>query len=133
MSSNFSNASYNQSGYQAVGPIVATLVAGAAAAPIVTFDVTPLHRVTITIDVTVADLTGLEVWVRGDPAAKWMQVTLDQPQIEAYGRSDASTDVTTTAAGATAYLRIETLGSSDVQLRAKSAGAAVLSITAGGK
>lgn len=117
--------------YQDVGPIAAVLVAGAAVAPVATFNLTPLSRITISIAVTVAALTGLEIWVRGDRAAEWMQLSVSQ--VEAYGRNDAGSDVTTIPVGAAGFVKLETLGWADVQLRAKSAGAAVLSITAGGK
>jgi len=117
--------------YQDVGPIVVALVAGAAAVTVATFNVTPLSRVTISIAVTIAALTGLEIWVRGDRAAEWIPLSLSQ--IEAYGRSDTGSDVTTIPVGVSGFVKLETLGWSEVQLRAKSAGAAALSITAGGK
>ncbi|MFS2004618.1 hypothetical protein ACEN9F_13430 [Duganella sp. CT11-25] len=117
--------------YQDVGPIAVTLTAGTAAAVIATFDVTPLSRLTISVAVTVAALTGFEVWARGDRNAKWIPLALSQ--VEAYGRDDAGTDVTTTPAGASGFVQLVALGWSEVQIRAKSAGAAALTITAGGK
>jgi hypothetical protein len=130
MATDFSKRTYTTV-YQDVGPNLATLVGGGATAVIATFDVTAISRVTITFAVSVAPLTGLEVWVRGDRGAKWIQLALSQ--VEAYGRDDAGSDVTSTPAGVSGFVKVETLGWSDVQLRAKSAGAALLSTTAGGK
>ena len=130
MASDFNQFSYTSSGFQSAGPIIATLVAGAAMADIATFDLTSLRQsATISIDVSTAALNGLEIWVRGDPNARWIPLTL--AQVEAYGRNDAGTDVTTTPAGATGFIKIADWAT--VLLRAKSAGAAVLTITAGGK
>lgn len=131
MANNFTQSSFTPSGFQSVGPVAATLVAGASAAEIVTFDVTALHEVTVSFAVSAAPLTGLEIWVRGDPLAQW--IPLGIAQIDGYGRSDSGSDVTTTPAGTTGFVQLKTFGWSHLQLRAKSAGAAALSITAGGK
>lgn len=129
MANNFSKFSFTASGYQSIDPITKILVPGASAVEIITLDLTPVKRATITIAVTVAALTGLEVWVRGDQNGEWMQLSLDQ--IYAYGRNDAGINPSNTPANVSCFVSVE--GWSDVQLRAKSAGAASLFITAGGK
>lgn len=126
----FQRLSYS-SVYQQIDPITVTLTAGAAAAAVATFDITPVQIITVTMDVTVAALTGVEVWVRGDTAARWIQLSLDQ--LDAYGRSDAGSDVNATPVGAACFLMLNCVGWSDVMIKAKSAGAAKLSITAGGQ
>jgi hypothetical protein len=117
--------------YQQIDPVTATLVAGAAAAAVATFDITPVKIITVTLDVTIAALTSVEVWVRGDKAARWIQLSIDQ--LDAYGRSDTSKDINATPAGSACFIMLNCVGWSDVMVKAKSAGAAKLSITAGGQ
>ena len=121
----------NTTVYQDVGPVLAVLVAGAPAVAVCSFDVTSIEHITISFKVGVAGLAGLEVWVRGDRAAEWLPMAL--AQVEAYGRNDSGTDITTTPVGVTGFVKLETRGWSDVQLRSKSNGASTMSITAGGK
>ncbi|GGY12631.1 hypothetical protein GJV26_00105 [Massilia dura] len=117
--------------YQQVDPVTATLVAGAAAAVVATFDITPIKFITVSLDVTIAALTGVEVWVRGDTRARWIQLTADQ--LDGYGRSDTGTDINSTPAGSACFMMLNCIGWSDVMIKAKSAGAAKLSVTAGGQ
>ena len=132
MANDFSQFSFNRSGYQEAGPINKTLVAGAAAQVIATLDLTPLQdSVTISIAVGVAALTGLDIYVRGDSMGEWLPMSI--AQLYSYGRNDSGTDVTTTPAGTTASITVLTRGCASIQLRAKSAGAATISTTAGGK
>lgn len=126
----FQRLSYS-SVYQQIDPVTATLVAGAAAAAVATFDITPISMVTITLDVAVSALTSVEVWVRGDKQARWISMPVDQ--LIGYGRSDVGTDINTTPSGAACFIMLNCLGWSDVQIKASSAGAAKLTISAGGK
>lgn len=117
--------------YQELDPIAATLVAAAAAAPVATFDITPIRIITVTLDVTVAALNGLEIWVRGDTRGRWFQLPVDQ--LLGYGRSDTQADITTSPAGQACFVMLDCTGWSDLQIKAKSGGAAKLAITAGGQ
>jgi hypothetical protein len=131
MQTNFAKRTYTTV-FQDIGPIAATLVAGAAVAAIVTLDVTPLSRVSITVGVSIADLSAFEIWVRTDRVgAPWLQLALDQAK--KWGRSDAGIDLAKTPAGASCFVSLETQDWCDVEIRVASSGASVLSITAGGK
>lgn len=116
-----------------------TLVAGAAAAVVATLDVRAVNQMTMSIDVSVAALTGLQVYARSDVNAKWVPiatVAVDYTSVSGLAlsvRSDGAADLTTTPAGVTATFGISTAFWSDIQVLAASAGNAVLSITAGRK
>lgn len=113
-------------------PVSSTLVAGAgSAAPIADIDCSGIRVLTVTLAVTVAALNGFEVWARGDSGGAYFQLPISS--LNGYGRSDSGTDLTSTPAGVTAFLQIDTFGWAGVELRAKSAGAAAVSLTAGGK
>lgn len=130
MSNNFSPFSYNASGYQSVGPITAQLVASDPLVDVAVFDVTAVALVNLSIKVAGAPLNGLGLWLRSDPLADPIPLPLDK--IKSYGRSDTSSDVAATPAGVTASLQIRTQGWYQLGVQAKSAGASVLSLTAGG-
>lgn len=117
--------------FQQLDKTTITLVAGAVAAAVATLDVTPLGSLTVSIDVTVAPLTGLEVWARGDKYGRWFPVPIDQ--LDGYGRSDAGIDVAATPKDVGCFLMMSCAGWSDIEIRAKSGGAAKLSISVGGK
>ena len=126
----FERLSYS-SVYQQIDKISFTLIPGAAAVPIATFDITPIEKLTVTVEVTVAALTGLEVWVKGDKYGKWFPIPINL--LLGYGRTDAGTDITTTPSGVACVFMLDCSPWSDVEIRAKSAGAAKLTVTAGGK
>lgn len=117
--------------YQEIEPIAINLVAGAALADIVSVDITPLSNLTITLDITGAALTGLEVWMRGDSTGR--AFLLGKDQLNGYGRTDASTDIATTPAGAACFVMLDCVGWANVTLKAKSAGAAKVRATFGGQ
>ncbi|MET0322534.1 MAG: hypothetical protein ABW069_17565 [Duganella sp.] len=117
--------------YQEIEPIIINLVAGAALADIVSLDVTPLSNLTITLDVSGAALTGLEVWMRGD--SKGRAFLIGNDQLDGYGRTDASTDIATTPAGAACFVMLDCVGWASVTLKAKSAGAGKIVATFGGQ
>lgn len=108
---------------------VAKLVAAAAMAEVARFNVAKNDKITISFGVTVAALTGLNVWVRGDTNASWCQ--LPPSELYGYARSDSVNDYTTTPAGQSGMVMVATPYFSEVRIDATSAGAAVLSITAG--
>lgn len=120
----------NATVYQELDVINVNLVAGAALADVVTLDITPVSIVTITLDVTVAALTGLEVWARSGKNGRWFPIAISQ--LYGAGRTDQGTDANTTPAGAACTLMLERKGWTDVLVKAKSAGAAKLQVTVGG-
>lgn len=117
--------------YQEAPLTQTSLVANAAFVTVAEFNVTALAFMTVSIAVATAPLTGVEIWVRGDSNAAWIQLTL--AQILGYGCSDSSTDVTQTPAGVSMFLQFDCTGWSDIRINAKSSGNADLNITAGGK
>lgn len=133
MPSNFSGLTLNRSGYQSAGPIVKNLVAGADAADVAVFDVTALNQVTISFAVAGAALSGLELQGCGNVGAEFFPIALNRKPVLTYGRNDSGSDVTTTPAGVSGMVMIETKGWSDIKIRMKSDGAATVTITAGGK
>lgn len=127
------------------GDITTTvLVAGAAAAaPIMDINVDggssapPPKLITVSTKVTVAALTGFEVWGRGDRSADYVPIAsvagdfTDVTGLQFSVRSDATADLTTTPAGVTATFALNPAGFDDIQVRAKSAGAAMCEVTYG--
>lgn len=112
---------------------------GASLAIVASYDVTSIASLTVSAAVSGAALTGFAVWARGSSQSEWIPIAAiptdftDVTGLALSARSDGGADLTTTPAGVTATFGIDTTYWSDVAVLAKSAGAAVLSITAGGR
>jgi hypothetical protein len=108
---------------------VTTLVANAAAVTVAQFPVRGLTKLIPSVGVAAAALTGLTFYGRGDTNAAWMPISTTM--MMAYGCSDATSDITKTAAGQSAIAYLDVTMWSDVMVTAASAGAAVVTVTAG--
>lgn len=108
-----------------------TLTASAQAVEIARFDVSQFASLSLTIGVTVAALTSLSVFARTDKnqSTQWMPIS--RTDFDGYGCTDASTDISRTAAGQSAIVTMPVSGWSEVRVDAASAGAAVTAATAG--
>lgn len=109
---------------------VTALTASGPSAPIAEFDVTNSNKLSLTVDVGAAALTGLSLFGRTDKLARWMPVLLSDASVAGYGRTDASVAVGTTPSGQAAAVQVDVTYWSDFKVEATSAGAAITSVTA---
>lgn len=118
------------------------LVAGAAAAVIL--DAEPAGRYfTFDVAVTVAALTGLEVWGKGNRSGQWQPIATQSSEftnlsglsmsVVSNGSGSGSSDATVTPAGSVATIGVRCDFWKYIQVRAKSAGAAHVEVTTGSK
>lgn len=108
-----------------------SLVAGAPLVNIGVFDVSNIAKLSVTFAVANAALTGVTVFGRGDKSAQ-QPIQIPITELLGYGRSDAvSTDYTTTPAGQSGFVAVDTSYWSEVTIQATSAGAASVTTTAG--
>lgn len=123
---NFGSSSLNGTAQQVQ---TAKLVANAGLAEVARIDASKMNTCTVTFAVTVAALTGVTVLGRGDKNAAFIPIPITE--LIGYGRSDSSSDYTTTPAGASGVVSINASMWSEISIQATSAGVAVLLITAG--
>lgn len=119
------------------------LVAGAAAA--VVLDAEPAGRYfTFDVAVTVAALSGLEVWGKGNRSGAWQPIAtqaadftsptgLSMSVVSDGTNGPGSADATVTPAGSTATIGVRCDFWKYIQVRAKSAGAAHVEVSTGSK
>lgn len=113
-------------------PLTTILIPGDTAQAIATLPVPfNINTLTFTLAVSVASLSSLEIWVKGDMAGAFFKIDIGNVMMS--GRTDAGSDVTTTPLNESAIIAIDCSHWALVELRAKSTGASVITTTVGGK
>lgn len=112
----------------------------AALGPIATLVVDGLSRVNIEVQVTGAALTAFQVQVQCHPSGSWQTLyttttdyAVPQGILFAAFRSDGSSDLTATPAGASAFLMLDVAGLYGLRLNASSGGSAASTVLLGGQ